>query len=51
MYQLHAETLGGLAPPLTYTQGQPADINCFFIVGVQNGKYVAPLGTKPACQA
>jgi branched-chain amino acid transport system substrate-binding protein len=50
LYSLHQETLGGLAPPLTYTKGQPASIKCFFLVGVQDGKYTAPLGLRPACQ-
>ncbi len=50
LYNLHEDTLGGLAPPLTYTKGQSANIKCFFLVGVQNGQYTAPQGLQPACQ-
>lgn len=49
LYALHGETLGGLAPPLTYTQGKPTTIDCWFYLGIQNHQFNAPYGTAPAC--
>jgi branched-chain amino acid transport system substrate-binding protein len=42
-------TLGGIAPPLTFTQGQPAVINCYFTMGIKNNKFVTPNGLKTTC--
>jgi branched-chain amino acid transport system substrate-binding protein len=51
LYSLKDETLGGLLPkPVNFTSGQPSpQIKCFFTVGVQAGKFVAPNGLKPSC--
>jgi branched-chain amino acid transport system substrate-binding protein len=49
LYAFHGNTLGGLAPPLTYKVGQPANINCFFLIRSQDGKYVAPNGDAATC--
>jgi branched-chain amino acid transport system substrate-binding protein len=51
LYSLKDETLGGLLPqPVNFTTGQPSpQIRCFFTVGVQGGKFVAPNGLKPSC--
>lgn len=49
LYSLHGEILGGLAPPLTYTQGKPTTVNCWFYLGIQNHQFTAPYGTAPAC--
>jgi branched-chain amino acid transport system substrate-binding protein len=49
LYALNASTLGGLAPPLTYKVGQPANINCFFLIRSQDGKYIAPNGDSATC--
>jgi branched-chain amino acid transport system substrate-binding protein len=50
LYNLHADTLGGFAPPLTFTKGQPADIKCFFIIHIQGGKFSEPQGLAPSCE-
>jgi branched-chain amino acid transport system substrate-binding protein len=42
-------TLGGIAPPLTYTQGQAAVINCYFTMAIKNNKFVTPNGLKTKC--
>jgi branched-chain amino acid transport system substrate-binding protein len=34
---LHGDTLGGIAPPLTFAAGQPHSINCWYIGRVANG--------------
>jgi branched-chain amino acid transport system substrate-binding protein len=49
------ETFGGLTPPLTYTAGKGATVNCSFFVGIaENGpgkaKFTEPLGLKTVCQ-
>jgi branched-chain amino acid transport system substrate-binding protein len=42
-------TLGGIAPPLSYTQGKPTAINCYFTLAIKNNKFVTPNGLKTAC--
>lgn len=49
LYSLKNNTLGGLAPPLTYTKGKATHINCYFTMGVSGGKPVAPIGLKTNC--
>lgn len=49
LYTFHNETLGGLAPPLTYTKGQPGKVPCAFIISIQNGKFTEPQGLKTTC--
>jgi branched-chain amino acid transport system substrate-binding protein len=50
LYAMHGETLGGYAPPLTFTQGKPTTVNCFFVISIKNGQFVAPNGATPTCQ-
>jgi branched-chain amino acid transport system substrate-binding protein len=50
LYAMKNETLGGFAPPLTFTQGKPTTVNCFFVVSIKNGAYVAPNGATPSCE-
>jgi branched-chain amino acid transport system substrate-binding protein len=49
LYTLKNETLGGLAPPLTFNPGKPNVINCYFVVGVSAGKFTEPQGLKTDC--
>jgi branched-chain amino acid transport system substrate-binding protein len=49
MYTLKNETLGGLTPPLTFIKKKSPQINCYFIIGMDNGKWVAPQGNQPSC--
>jgi branched-chain amino acid transport system substrate-binding protein len=49
LYTLRNETLGGLTPPLTFTQDKPTVINCYFVMGVSNGKFTEPQGLKTSC--
>lgn len=51
LYSLHADTLGGLAPPLTYHKGKATPIDCWYWIRVQNGKFTTPYGTKSVCVA
>jgi branched-chain amino acid transport system substrate-binding protein len=43
------DTLGGIAPPLTFTAGKPDLVNCYFTDEVKNGTLVEPNGLKAAC--
>ncbi|HVX23722.1 MAG TPA: ABC transporter substrate-binding protein [Acidimicrobiales bacterium] len=50
LYALKKETLGGLAPPLTFTKGKAAgSVSCFFIGGLKNGTFYTPFGSKSFC--
>ncbi len=49
LYGLNGSTLGGLAPPLTFTQGQANNVNCFYIEESTSGRYTAPKGDSPVC--
>jgi branched-chain amino acid transport system substrate-binding protein len=46
---LHGETLGGLAPPLTFASGQNHEIYCEFVQGVSNNQFVQPQGDNLSC--
>jgi branched-chain amino acid transport system substrate-binding protein len=50
LWTIKNNTLGGLAPPLTYNQGQgAAGSACYFLVEVQGGKWTAPKGSQTSC--
>lgn len=49
LYKLHNETLGGLAPPLSYAKGKAHAVTCYFSVGVKGGKFTEPNGLKTQC--
>jgi branched-chain amino acid transport system substrate-binding protein len=51
LYAMHNETLGGMAPPLTYKKGQPNPVHCWFWIRIQNQKFTTPYGTAPVCKA
>ena len=43
------ETLGGLAPPLTFAKGKAHPVPCFFLMGIKNEKFVTLNGGRYAC--
>ncbi len=43
------ETLGGLAPPLHFVKGEPANNSCFFEMGIKDGKFVLLHGGTTIC--
>ncbi|HMC38377.1 MAG TPA: hypothetical protein VKI19_01865, partial [Acidimicrobiales bacterium] len=49
LYTLKNETLGGLAPPLTFTSGQPDLVNCYFVFGQSAGQFTTPSGLSTTC--
>ncbi|HEX3796709.1 MAG TPA: ABC transporter substrate-binding protein [Acidimicrobiales bacterium] len=42
-------TLGGLVGTMDWSQPTTKQGNCFFTIGVRNGKFTQPLGSKPQC--
>jgi branched-chain amino acid transport system substrate-binding protein len=48
---LNGATLGGLAPPLTFTAGKPHPVDCWYWALLKAGKYSTPYGLKPSCQS
>jgi branched-chain amino acid transport system substrate-binding protein len=51
LYAMHGDTLNGMAPPLTFKQGQPNPVHCWFWIRIQNNKFTTPYGTAPVCKA
>lgn len=50
VWSLKNETLGGLAPPLTYPKGKPTPaVNCFYAFKMSGGAFSAPFGNKVQC--
>jgi branched-chain amino acid transport system substrate-binding protein len=50
LYALHDETLGGMAPPITYTNnGKGHQIYCSFVQGVEGNKFTSPQGQTLNC--
>ncbi|WP_051790862.1 ABC transporter substrate-binding protein [Amycolatopsis jejuensis] len=50
LYALKGETLGGLVPsPLTFTEGKPTHLNCWFTIAIRGGAFVTPEGLKTNC--
>jgi branched-chain amino acid transport system substrate-binding protein len=49
LYSLKHDTLGGLAPPLTFTKGKPTPVDCWYWISIKKGKFTTPYGTKPVC--
>jgi branched-chain amino acid transport system substrate-binding protein len=47
LWTFRGETLGGLAPPLSFYQGRPpAEVVCTFEAKVSGGRWVAPQGAR-----
>jgi len=50
LYALQGDTLGGLAPPLTFHHGQPAPpIMCYLPIDLHGGHWGAPSGINYSC--
>jgi branched-chain amino acid transport system substrate-binding protein len=49
LYALKDDTLDGLAPPLTYTEGKPFFSPCWFTGKIEGGKYVSENSNKVTC--
>ncbi len=50
LYALKKETLGGLAPPLTFRKGEPApQMLCWYTIALNKGVFSTPSGLKYTC--
>ncbi|WP_181779279.1 ABC transporter substrate-binding protein [Pseudonocardia pini] len=49
LYALDGETLGGMAAPLKYTEGQPTVLKCWFGSQITGGALTAMNDNKPTC--
>ena len=49
LHLISNDTLGGMAPPLTFKANQPNPVHCWFWVTIQNHKFTAPNGATPIC--
>lgn len=51
LWSLKNDSLGGLAPPLTFAKDKPApDARCAFVMKVENGVMKSPYGLKTVCR-
>ncbi len=50
LYTIKNNTLGGLAPALTFLPGKANPVTCVFLYGVQHGQYAATHGDQTFCQ-
>jgi len=49
LYDLHGETLGGIAPPLTFAPGRPTFVPCYFTDALKDGAFAPSNGGRPSC--
>jgi branched-chain amino acid transport system substrate-binding protein len=49
LYTMKGDTLGGIAPPLTFVKGQNNLENCYYVLGIAKGAFTAPDGLKTTC--
>ena len=49
LYSLKNDTLGGIAPPLTYTRGKPYFSPCWFSARIEKGTLISLHGNRPVC--
>lgn len=48
LHMIENETLGGAIPPITYTEGKPTQVNCWFDVDLEAGD-LKTVDTEPVC--
>jgi len=49
LYKMKDETLEGLTVPLTFTEGRPTIVNCYFTLGIEDGEFTMPEGLEYTC--
>ena len=49
LYDLKDETLGGIAPPLTYVPGHAILVSCYFALQIKSGQFQSLNGNNPEC--
>jgi branched-chain amino acid transport system substrate-binding protein len=50
LHSLHGDTLGGMAPPLTFHAGKANTVDCWFWMTTSHGKFTEKYGLTPACE-
>jgi branched-chain amino acid transport system substrate-binding protein len=51
LWSMKGETLGGLAPPLTFIKNKPPpQSRCWFVMKMSKGQFVAPWGSRTFCR-
>lgn len=46
LYSLHGDTLGGMAPPLSFKKGAAHPVNCWFWMRLKGGVFTTPYGPR-----
>lgn len=49
LWKIQGETLGGIAPPLTYVKNKPTVVSCWFTEQVKGAKEIQPYGAAAQC--
>jgi branched-chain amino acid transport system substrate-binding protein len=49
LYSLHGDTLGGMAPPLTFRKGAAHPVDCWFWMRLKSGVFTTPYGLTTTC--
>ncbi len=49
LYSLHGDTLGGMAPPLTFKKGAAHRVDCWFWMRLKGGVFTTPYGLTTTC--
>jgi branched-chain amino acid transport system substrate-binding protein len=49
LHSLKGDTLGGMAPPLTFHAGKANTVDCWFWMTTKNGKFTEKYGLTPSC--
>jgi branched-chain amino acid transport system substrate-binding protein len=49
LYSLKGETLGGMAPPLTFAKNKPHVVDCWYWISANGQKFTTPFGLTPDC--
>jgi hypothetical protein len=50
LYTIHNNTLGGISPALTFTQGAKTNLtDCWFLMRTSHGQYTTPYGLRTFC--
>jgi hypothetical protein len=48
LYSIHHDTLGGMAPPLTFTARKPSPVDCWYWIGIHTRSSRRPTALRPS---
>lgn len=50
LWSMNARVIGGITPPLTFNRDEPSPhVDCYYVMRIQGGEWVAPRGLDPSC--